>query len=94
MIGHDHYGASGSKWLGSGIQSFLKLALRTPFDPHLIKPNMAAPDKYVGTALFADLVAKGQLTPVVERVFPMAQVVDAMAYLQSGRAMGRIVLVP
>lgn len=94
LIGHDHYGASGSTWLGSGIPSFLKLALRIPFDPHLIKPNMAAPDQHTGMALFADLMAKGQLTPVVDKVFPMADVVDAMAYLASGRAMGRIVVVP
>ena len=94
LIGHDHYGASGSKWLGSGIPSFLKLTLRTAFDPHLIKPNMTVPDKHVGTALFADLMAKGQLTPVVDRAFPLAQVAEAMAYLESGRAIGRIVLVP
>ncbi|MES2951788.1 MAG: NAD(P)-dependent alcohol dehydrogenase [Pseudomonadota bacterium] len=94
LIGHDHYGASGSKWFGSGIPSFLKLALRIPFDPHLIKPNMGAPDKHVGIALFADLMAKGKLTPVVDRVFPMARVAEAMAYMESGRAIGRIVLVP
>ena len=94
LIGHDHYGASGSKWLGSGIPAFLKLALRTAFNPHLIKPNMAAPNKQVGMALFADLMAKGQLTPVVDRAFPLVKVVDAMAYLQSGRALGRIVLIP
>nr|WP_315489777.1 NAD(P)-dependent alcohol dehydrogenase [uncultured Rhodoferax sp.] len=94
LIGHDHYGASGSTWLGSGIPSFLKLALRIPFDPHLIKPNMAPPDKHVGTALLADLMAKGQLTPIVDRAFPLDQAAEAMAYLESGRAMGRIVLVP
>ncbi len=94
LIGHDHYGASGSKWLGSGIPSFLKLALRTAFNPHLILPNTKAPDKKVGTALFADLMAKGQLTPIVDRAFPLAQAVEAIAYLQSGRAIGRIVLIP
>lgn len=92
LIGHDHYGASGSKWIGSGIPSFLKLALRIPFDPHLIKPNMSTPDQRVGLALFADLMAREQLTPVVDRVYPMAQVVEAMAYLESGQAKGRIVL--
>lgn len=94
LIGHDHYGASGAKWFGSGIPAFLKLALRTPFDPHLIMPNTAAPNKQLGTALLAELMAKGQLTPVVDRAFPLADVVDAVAYLQSGKALGRIVLVP
>ena len=42
----------------------------------------------------ADLMAKGQLTPIVDRAFPLAQAAEAMAYLASGRAMGRIVLVP
>lgn len=94
LIGHDHYGASGSSCLGSGIPAFLKLALRTAFNPHLVKPNMTAPNKQVGMALFADLMARGQLTPTVDRVFPLAQAADALTYLQSGQALGRIVVAP
>jgi NADPH:quinone reductase-like Zn-dependent oxidoreductase len=94
LIGHDHYGASGSNVIGSGIPAFLKLVFRTAFNPHLIKPNMSAPDKQVGMALFADLMAKGQLTPVVDRTFPLGQAAQAISYLQSGRALGRIVLIP
>jgi NADPH:quinone reductase-like Zn-dependent oxidoreductase len=94
LIGHDHYGASRASIFGSGIPAFLKLALRTAFNPHLLKPNMAAPDKQAGMALFADLMAKGQLTPIVDRVYPLAQAAEAIAYLQTGRALGRIVLTP
>ncbi|MDP2875684.1 MAG: NAD(P)-dependent alcohol dehydrogenase [Holophaga sp.] len=94
LIGHDHYGALGFTWLGSGIPAFLKLAVRTAFNPHLIKPNMAAPDKAKGMALFADLMAKGQLKPVVDRTYPLAEAAHALAYLASGRALGRIILSP
>lgn len=94
LIGHDHYGASGAKFLGSGIPRFLKLAWRTAFNPHLIKPNMKPPNKGTGMALFAELLAKGHITPMVDRVFPLAQAADALAYLQTGKALGRIVLTP
>ncbi len=94
LIGHDHYGQSHATWLGSGIPAFLKLAVRTPFNPHLIKPNMAPPDKQAGMALFADLMARGLLTPIVDRAFPLSDAAEALAYLQSGQAMGRIVLTP
>jgi NADPH:quinone reductase-like Zn-dependent oxidoreductase len=94
LIGHDHYGALGFTWLGSGIPAFLKLAVRTAFNPHLIKPNMAAPDKAKGMALFADLMAKGQLKPVVDRTYPLAEAAHALAYLASGRTLGRIILSP
>ncbi len=94
LIGHDHYGASRAKVFGSGIPAFLRLALRTPFNPHLIKPNMSPPDKQAGMALFADLMAKGLLTPMVDRAYPLEQAVQAMAYLQTGQARGRIVVTP
>ena len=94
LIGHDHYGASGSSFLGSGIPAFLKLALRTAFTPHLIKPNMSPPDKKAGMALFAEMLQAGQLTPVVDKTFPLSEIAAALQHLQSGQALGRIILTP
>ena len=38
------------------------------------------------------LVEGGVITPVVDRVFPLEQVRDALAYSESGRATGKIVI--
>ena len=38
------------------------------------------------------LVEGGAITPVVDRVFPLEQVREALAYSESGRATGRVVI--
>jgi NADPH:quinone reductase-like Zn-dependent oxidoreductase len=43
-------------------------------------------------ALLGDLVDRGVLKPIVDRVFPLAQAADALAYLETGRARGKVVL--
>jgi NADPH2:quinone reductase len=40
------------------------------------------------------LIESGQIKPVVDRVFPLAQAADAHAYMESGVHMGKIVLQP
>jgi NADPH:quinone reductase-like Zn-dependent oxidoreductase len=43
-------------------------------------------------ALLGDLVDRGALKPIVDRVFPLAQAADALAYLETGRARGKVVI--
>jgi len=43
-------------------------------------------------SLLAGLVDKGELKPVTDRVFPFEQIADAFAYLEQGRAKGKIVV--
>lgn len=40
----------------------------------------------------SSLIDSGKIRPVIDRVFPFEQVKDAMAYLESGRARGKVVL--
>lgn len=42
--------------------------------------------------LLAGLVDKGELKPVTDRIFPFEQIADAFAYLEQGRAKGKIVV--
>lgn len=43
-------------------------------------------------AELAGLIETGALKPVVDRVFPFDEVAEAMAYLETGRAKGKVVL--
>jgi alcohol dehydrogenase len=43
-------------------------------------------------AELAALVASGQLEPIIDRVFPLDQAREAIAYLESGRAKGKVVV--
>lgn len=42
--------------------------------------------------LLAGLVDKGELKPVTDRVFPFGQIADAFAYVEQGRAKGKVVV--
>ena len=39
-----------------------------------------------------EMIETGKVTPVIDRVFPLAQVPDALRYLEEGHAQGKIVL--
>lgn len=43
-------------------------------------------------AELARLIEEGRLEPVIDRVFPFAEIGEAMAYLESGRAKGKVVV--
>lgn len=43
-------------------------------------------------AELAQLIEKGQLEPILDRSFPLDQIEDAMAYLEAGRAKGKVVV--
>ena len=40
----------------------------------------------------AELVETGQLTPVIDKTYPLADAADAMRYLEAGRARGKIAI--
>ena len=39
-----------------------------------------------------ELIEAGKMTPVIDRTFPLSQVPEAMRYLESGRAAGKVVI--
>jgi NADPH:quinone reductase-like Zn-dependent oxidoreductase len=41
----------------------------------------------------ARLMERGKLTPVIDRTYPLAATVEAMTYLETGRARGKVVVV-
>jgi NADPH:quinone reductase-like Zn-dependent oxidoreductase len=44
------------------------------------------------TAAMAELVESGQLRPIIDRVLPLSEIVEAHRYSETGRARGKIVL--
>jgi NADPH:quinone reductase-like Zn-dependent oxidoreductase len=91
LIGHDHFGAGGGRWLGS-LPRFLSLVVRTPFSSHLPALDFSTPSKQDTMSVLGELIEAGRLTPVVGRTFPLAEVPDAIRYLATGSAVGRVVI--
>lgn len=43
-------------------------------------------------ATLRDLLQAGKVKPVVDRTYPLAQIVDAIRYLEDGHARGKVVI--
>ena len=90
LIGHDHYGRDGRRWIGS-LGRFAKLLVRSPFVKQL--PGLrGAKDPGDRLKVVKELAETGAFTPVVDRTFPLDEVPAAIRYLQEGRAIGRVVI--
>jgi len=90
LIGHDHYGASGHRWFGS-LGRFGKLLVMSPFVSQL-HPFRGAKDPGDRLVFMGELIEAGKVRPVIDRTFPLSQVPEAMRYLESGRAVGKVVI--
>ncbi len=92
LIGHDAFGATGHRWLGS-IPHMLGLVARSAVAPELRGGSFAPPDKRSLMATLSQLLTTGQLRVVIDRAFPLGEASQALHYLASGQAVGRVVLV-
>jgi NADPH:quinone reductase-like Zn-dependent oxidoreductase len=91
LIGHDQYGRSGHRVLGS-LGRMLPLLAMSPFVTHLpgIRPS---PPRHERWATIVDLLEAGRIRPVVApRTFPLERAADAIDFLMTGAATGRVVL--
>jgi NADPH:quinone reductase-like Zn-dependent oxidoreductase len=91
LIGHDHYGEFGRRFFGS-IPRFLKLMAMSPFVSELSGMGFSTPPKSDSLATLREFVESGDLTPVVDRTFPLNEVPDAIRYLESGCVRGKVVI--
>lgn len=73
------------------VPAALRLLALSPFVRQLPRPG-AAPSKREMMARLRELLAAGTLAPVIDRTYPLAQVPDAIQYLASGAARGRVVV--
>jgi NADPH:quinone reductase-like Zn-dependent oxidoreductase len=90
LIGHDQYGASGHRWVGS-LGRFFRLMVIAPFVRQL-HPFRGAKDPGDRLTVLTELIEAGKIVPVIDRTFPLGEVPEAIRYLESGRVQGKIVI--
>ena len=102
LIGHDNYGASGNRWIGGSIGRFLRLLIFAPFGRSKTfgraktfgrsKKGQRTNETRKPLAVLKDLLAAGDITPVIDRTFPLSEVPDAIRYLEEGHAGGKVII--
>jgi NADPH:quinone reductase-like Zn-dependent oxidoreductase len=90
LIGHDQYGAAGHRWFGS-LGRFFKLMVASPFVRQL-HPFRGAKDPGDRLVVLKDLIEVGKIMPVIDRIFPLGEVPEAIRYLQAGQARGKVIV--
>ena len=90
LIGHDLFGDSVGRWLGSMGRMFKRLAL-SPFVSYL--PGMRSwKQSKTPLVVMQELLEAGKVTPVVDRTFPLSEVPEAIRYLVEGSPRGKVVI--
>lgn len=91
LVGHDQYGRSGHRVLGS-LGRMLPLMAMSPVVRQL--PGIrSGPPREENWATIVELLGAGQIRPVVDqRTFPLEEAAAAIDYIMTGAAMGRVVL--
>lgn len=79
------------RWLGPA-KPFLALKVRQLRDGRNRSFDAAPSRERVQTLL--ELAEAGRIRPVIDRTFPLADASDAMAYVEQGRASGKVLVTP
>jgi NADPH:quinone reductase-like Zn-dependent oxidoreductase len=90
LSGFDQYGGSGHRWFGS-LGRFAKLIVISPFVSNL-HPFRGAKDPGDRLVVLKELIEAGKITPFIDRTFPLSEVPEAIRYLESGLAQGKVVI--
>ena len=80
------------KWIG-GMLRPMKIRLAQPFASQQFVTFRSDPDKQDLTFL-ADLMQEGKLRSVIDRRYKLSEAPDAIGYIETGRARGKVVIVP
>jgi NADPH:quinone reductase-like Zn-dependent oxidoreductase len=83
-------GPENGRWIGPMINP-IKAMLIAPFikqDMQVLFANLSRED----LAELARLMADGQVTPVIDRRYRLAEVPEAIRYLETGRARGKVII--
>ncbi len=83
-------GADGDPWLGPMMQP-LKAQFVGPFVSQEMGMMLASLNPE-DLKVIADWMESGKVTPVIDRRYPFAETVEAIRYLEEGRARGKVVV--
>lgn len=81
--------ASTGKWFGMGRQA--QVVATSPFVSQTLKPMLAGA-KQKDLETIVEMVETGQVSPVVDTVYPLEQAADAIRHVQEGHARGKVVV--
>lgn len=80
----------GGRWLGP-LGRIVKARVLSGFTRQQLKPFLSV-GKRQDLLTLADLLATGQVTPVIDRTYPLDEAADALRYVGAGHTRGKVVI--
>jgi NADPH:quinone reductase-like Zn-dependent oxidoreductase len=80
----------GGRWLGP-LGRIVKARVLSGFTRQQLKPLLSV-EKRQDLLTLADLLATGQVTPVIDRTYPLDEAADALRYVAAGHTRGKVVI--
>ena len=78
------------RWLG-GFDRTLRAMLLSPFVGQTLAP-LASSENAADLIVLTGLIESGQVTPVVDRTYPLEEAAAAIRHMLDGKARGKIVV--
>ncbi len=83
-------GEEGGRWI-AGVDRQLRAMAMSPFISQRLT-TFISKETHVDLERLAQIIDAGDLTPVIDRTYPLDEVPDAMRHLEAGKARGKIVI--
>jgi NADPH:quinone reductase-like Zn-dependent oxidoreductase len=83
-------GEGGGRWLG-GLERQLWATMLSPFVSQKLG-TFVNKENYEDLLVLKELIESGKVTPVIDRTYPLAEVPEAIRYLEGGHAKGKVVI--
>jgi hypothetical protein len=80
----------GGRWLGP-IGRIVKACVLSGFTRQQLRPFVSG-EKRQDLLTLADLLTTGQVTPVIDRTYPLDEAADALGYVAAGHTRGKVVV--
>jgi NADPH:quinone reductase-like Zn-dependent oxidoreductase len=85
-------GDGGGRWTGGFFRGVLRAPLVSLFVGQRLR-GLSSKVKQEDLVALAELIGAGTVTPVIDRTFQLSEAPEAIRYLESGQARGKIVVV-
>jgi NADPH:quinone reductase-like Zn-dependent oxidoreductase len=91
LIGHERFGASGTRVLGI-FPHFFKLVFLSRFVKQLRGPGLPMPTRNEAMAVLRDLLEAGKITPIVDSTYPLSQAREALRHMIEDEPRGKVII--
>jgi NADPH:quinone reductase-like Zn-dependent oxidoreductase len=84
-------GEGGGRWLGGFDRQILRAPILSALVRQRLRP-LVSKERSEDLLVLKELIEAGKVTPVIDRTYPLAEIPEAVRYLEEGHARGKIVI--